>query len=163
MMQEEHEQLETLLRQIPPATPPPDLMERLRVATAETPPVKRRAAGQIHRTFHWTGLFAGWRGLAVAVPASAMIVLAWLGLRLATVPDEARAAAVSGIKANAVQVDHSLVASFDTVAQLPGGVPVRFRCREWQDDVVIHDDTHGVVISKSTPRVEVMPVRFETY
>lgn len=159
MMQEEQEQLEALLRQIPPAAAPPDLMAHLRAAAAETPPVRRRAAGRIHRTFRWTGVFAGWRGLAVAVPASAMMVLAWLGLH----PTTGQASDASGIKANAVQVNHSLVASFDTVAQLPGGEPVRFRCREWQDDVVIHDDTHGVVISKSTPRVEVLPVRFETY
>ena len=159
MMQEEQERLEAALRQMPPAAPPPDFMERLRVATAEAPPVKRRAADRTFRTFRWAGMFVGWRGLAVGVPAAAMMVLAWLGLH----PTTGQASDASGIKANAVQVDHSLVASFDTVAQLPGGEPVRFRCTEWQDDVVIHDDAHGVVISKSTPRVEVVPVRLETY
>lgn len=163
MMQEEHEQLEALLRQMPPAAPPLELIERLRAATAEAPPVKRRATSRSYRTFRWADMFAGWRGFAVAVPAAAVILLALLALSLTTVPDKVKASDTSGIKANAVQVDHSLVASFDTVAQLPGGEPVRFRCREWQDDVVIHDDAHGVVISKSTPRVEVVPVRFETY
>lgn len=29
------------------------------------------------------------------------------------------------------------------MAQLSGGEPVRFRCREWQDDLVIRDDAGG--------------------
>lgn len=160
MMQDEQERLEASLRQISPAAPPPDLLEHLRAAPVEARSVSRRAAG---RTFRWRDVFAGWRGLAVAAPASAVLLIAWLGLRPAAVPDKTKPDGSSGIKANAVQVDHSLVASFDTVAQMPDGEPVRFRCREWQDNVVIHDDAHGVVICKSTPRVEVVPVRFETY
>ena len=81
----------------------------------------------------------------------------------AVTPDKTQLAEISGTSADAVQVGHSLLASFDEVAQLPGGEPVRFRYREWQDEVVVHDATHGVVISQTTPRIEVVPVRFETY
>lgn len=160
MMQEEQERLEASLRQILPAAPPPDLVERLRAAPVEAQAISRRATV---RTFRWRDVFVGWRGLAVAVPASAVMLIAWLGLRSVAMPDKVKSSDASGIRADAVQVDHSLVASFDTVAQLPDGEPVRFRCREWQDNVVIHDDAHGVVISKSSPRVEVVPLRFETY
>lgn len=66
-------------------------------------------------------------------------------------------------KANVVRVDQALVSSYDAVAQLPSGEPVRFRCRKWMDDVVMKDKSHGLVIEQSIPRVEVIPVRFETY
>ena len=56
-----------------------------------------------------------------------------------------------------------MVASFDAVARLPGGEPVRFRCREWADDVVVRDPARGIVIERRTPRLEVVPVSIETY
>jgi len=166
MIQEEQERLETTLRQIQPAAPPQDLMERLRTAKVEAQSVNRQAQNETlrtFRTFRWMDLIAGWRRLAVALSAATAMVLLCLAFRLAPKSGPTDLSDSSGIKANAVQVGHSLVASFDTVAQLPGGEPVRFRCREWQDDVVVRDDAKGVVISKSTPRVEVVPVRLEIY
>ena len=56
-----------------------------------------------------------------------------------------------------------MVALFDAVAQLPNGQPVRFRCREWADEVVLRDPARGIVIERRTPRLEVVPIRFETY
>jgi hypothetical protein len=62
-----------------------------------------------------------------------------------------------------VQIDQALVWSFDAVARLPSGEPIRFRCREWMDQVVLSDRDRGVVFEQRAPRVEVVPVRFETY
>lgn len=167
MREEQEQELEKLaaaLRQIPPSAPPEELMMRLRAATAGSKPAKRPAPV---RMFHWLDWFTGWRRWAVMTPAmaTAVLILLWLELPPTVQPDKTSPllSDKSGIKANAVQVDHSLMASFDTVAQMPGGESVRFRCRAWQDEVVIRDDAHGVVISKSTPRVEVIPVSFETY
>jgi hypothetical protein len=56
-----------------------------------------------------------------------------------------------------------LVAAFDAVARLPDGQPVRFRCREWSDGVVLRDSARGIVIEQRMPRLEVVPVSFETY
>jgi hypothetical protein len=67
------------------------------------------------------------------------------------------------LKADSVQIDEQLVGAFDAVGRLPNGEPVRFHCREWMDNVVLRDKTRGVVIEQRTPRVEVVPVRFETY
>jgi hypothetical protein len=67
------------------------------------------------------------------------------------------------LKADSVQIDEQLVGAFDAVGRLPSGEPVRFHCREWMDNVVLRDKTRGVVIEQRTPRVEVVPVRFETY
>jgi hypothetical protein len=158
-MQENLDPLETELRRLPPSAVPPDLMARLRAARVEPEPARSAAAERAVRWWDWV---IGWRGLAWATPVAAVWLL-WLAWRPAAVPGRVILAEAHGIKADAVQVDHSLIASFDTVAQMPDGEPVRFRCREWQDDVVVHDGANGVLITQSTPRVEVVPVRFETY
>jgi len=62
-----------------------------------------------------------------------------------------------------VQVAEELVSSFDTLATLPGGRPVRFRCRQWMDKVTLSDRSSGLTFEGQTPRIEVVPVRFETY
>jgi hypothetical protein len=73
------------------------------------------------------------------------------------------AAAEAALKADEVEIDQQLIVAFDAVARLPGGQPIRFRCREWADEVVLTDSAHGVVIEQRTPRLEVVPVSFETY
>ena len=157
MKQDEQERLETALRQISPAAPPDDLMARLHDAMDEASAGKQRQK-TVFRVTKW---FSGWYRLTLAAPAAAVILL-WLAFRPATLPTPAISPKAPDMKANDVQVGHSLVASFDTVAELPGAIPVRFHCREWEDNVVVHG-ANGVVISKTTPRVEIVPVRFETY
>ena len=117
------------------------------------------------KKLRWPAWLAGWRGLAWVTPvASDVADLDLAGVApSASRPRRPNSRRRHGIKANAVQVDHSLLASFDAVAQMPDGEPVRFRCREWQDDLVVHDEANGVFIAQSTPRVEVVPVQFETY
>jgi hypothetical protein len=73
------------------------------------------------------------------------------------------AAAQPALKADNVEFDQQLVASFDAVARLPSGQPVRFRCREWADAVVLRDSASGIEVEQRTPRLEVVPVSFETY
>jgi hypothetical protein len=73
------------------------------------------------------------------------------------------AVAEPALKADNVELDQQLVASFDAVARLPSGQPVRFRCREWADAVVMRDSASGIVVEQRTPRLEVVPVSFETY
>jgi hypothetical protein len=159
MMEEQQERFETELRRVTPASLPTDLMDRLRAAKTGSlgTPKLRRVFGSVD----WS-LWLRW--LIAATPvAVAAIVFVRLELRLGTGPGKISSAASVGIKANAIQVNHALVSSFDAVAELPGGEPVRFRCREWMDQMVMSDDSHGMVIKQSSPRVEVVPVRFETY
>jgi hypothetical protein len=158
-MQENLDKLETELRRIPPSAVPQDLLARLRAAGAEP----RLARGIARRpTVRWWDWVVGWRGLAWATPVAAVWLL-WLAWRPAAAPGQGGLAAAHGIKADAVQVGHSLIASFDTVAQMPDGEPVRFHCRQWEDELVVHDQANGVSIMQSTPRMEVVPVRFETF
>lgn len=156
-MHDELGKLELELRRISPAATPLDLAERLRAVRSQ--PGERTIPS---RNFHWADWLAGWRGVALTTPAAAMVLIAWLIFSPAAGPGKAEASDSSGIKANAVQVGHHLLGSFDTVEKLPDGEPVRFRCRVWQDNVLIRDDAHGVVISQSTPRVVVVPVGFDT-
>jgi hypothetical protein len=81
-------------------------------------------------------------------------------------PQHAKAAVAASkpaSKPDEVEIDRQLVALFDAVAQLPSGQPVRFRCREWSDEVVLRDPAGGIVIERRTPRLEVVPVRLEVY
>jgi hypothetical protein len=77
--------------------------------------------------------------------------------------NQGSAAAQPALRADNVEFDQKLVAAFDAVARLPSGQPVRFRCREWADAVVLHDSASGIVVEQRTPRLEVVPVSFETY
>jgi hypothetical protein len=97
--------------------------------------------------------------------ALAVALAGWLVLQgnLGSSVNKQPLAGAAGFKADNVQVDEELISSFDVVALLPGGEPVRFRCRQWRDQLVVTDKNHGVQIQQSSPRVEVVPVRFETY
>ena len=72
-------------------------------------------------------------------------------------------AANPAMKADDVKIDQRLVSSFDAVARLPGGEPVRFRCENWMDQMVLKDSSKGWVVNNRQPRFEVVPVGFETY
>ena len=66
------------------------------------------------------------------------------------------------LKADKVEIDRQLVADFDAVGKLPSGEPVRFRCQQWMEKVWLRDTAKGVVIEQTTPRLEIVPIRFET-
>lgn len=159
MNNEEQQQQEASLRKISPAGVPGELMERLRAAKVARPiphePPPLRGAS-------WVQVIFGWRGWSFAGATAAAVLLVWVTILPVKTPVNGHVSE-SGLKANQVQVGHSLLASFDTVAQMPDGEPVRFRCRQWQDQMVVQDDAHGVVITKNTPRLEVIPVGLETY
>jgi hypothetical protein len=174
----EGERFEDQLRSVAPARPPAAFLERLKSETPVLVAERRVQAAVAARPApaegttateadgvaasaawsSWVGLI--WRWL---VPATAVLVIGvvlWRGSRpTVPVPQAARVP----LKADNVQIDQQLVSTFDTVAPLPDGEPVRFRCREWMDEVVVRDTRRGVEVTRRVPRVEVVPVRFETY
>ena len=158
------ELLEAELARLRPARPPEhfvaDLARRL-------PAARGVASARPHGLARSLG---SWRLLRLLVPAGAAAgVLAILLTRNPIAPilkpaDPALpVSAQAALKVDDVEIDHRLIRDFDTVARLPGGEPVRFRCREWLDAVVVRDSARNVSIERSTPRVEVVPVRFEIY
>ncbi len=156
------ERFENELRALAPAKPPPEFFERLAQLHPPAPAVRQNTHPLPAPAWNW-GHLLRWLLPATALLATAGLV--WLKLA----PNShtgGRPLAVSvtpPLKADSVQIDEQLVGAFDAVGRLPDGVPVRFHCREWMDNVVLRDKTRGVTIEQRTPRVEIVPVRFETY
>ena len=163
MNDRDRELFEAELRRLAPARTPAELMERLAV-----PRQCRQATNpQVSTTDYQPGWWRllRWLAPAATVAALVMMLLAWRLARPANRPhnDHLRFGAQPALKADAVEIDQRLVSSFDAVARLPDGQAIRLRCREWTDEVVLRDSVSGIVIERSTPRLEVVPVSFETY
>ena len=159
------------LQALKPSRPPEEFAGRLSKAIAEFPapdpnpvlnhpPTPRFAFQSIlaHLQFHLR-----WLAPATVVVLASIVVLRsdLLGLRHA--PPGAAAVPSPAMKADDVKIDSTLVSSYDSVANLPDGEPVRFSCEEWVDEVRLKDSSRGLVYSQKVPRVTVVPVRFETY
>ena len=164
MNDREHELFEVELRRLKPAEPPEEFMVRLAAAQPMPrvqPSVRSRPARQPDV---WRVLLR-WLAPAMAAAAVVAALLVWQGPQLEGRPPSQPviASAKPALKADDVEIDRQLVAAFDTVARMPGGEPVRFSCREWMDNVVLLDSAQGVEVEQCTPRLEVVPVGFETY
>lgn len=158
----EHESFESGLQRMKPAPVPDELLARLRAAEPARQLLEPVSVAGIGVDL-WRSIF---RWLA---PVAACAVIGVIGWRVAwptpprpTEPHRALAV-VPLLRADAVSIDRELTASFDAVARLPDGESVRFRCREWMDQVVWHDSARGVTVEQRAPRLEIVPVRFETY
>jgi hypothetical protein len=166
----DHEQhdLEAALQRIKPAHLPETFMARLRGCEPSRgfQPVQTRPFGlpalNMRAWLRWL------------IPATAVVIVAatlWQSRSLPTPPPDHPAAPVAGgtmtefpvLNADEVRIGQELVSSFDAVARLPGGEPVRFRFQQWMDQMVLSDTTQGLVVESRAPRYEVVPVRFETY
>ncbi len=177
----DHELFEAELRKLAPARPPAQLMARLvelRPGLLERPsesPTVLRAPHQHGPTtlprpsplapHPFCPVFLRWLVPATAIGAVVVTSLVW---RPFSPKPQQRAGLPAGpakpaLEADAVEIDRELVASFDAIARLPSGLPVRLRCREWADEVVLRDTARGIVIEQRAPRLEIVPVSFETY
>jgi len=161
MNEQELERYEAELRGAAPAPLPEHFMARLQKAKPGMEPTRRTLPQAAVEKPRWLGILR-WLAPVMAMAAAGLLVFLVNFTPGSSLKKQSLAAA-SGFKADDVQVDEELVSSFDVVALLPGGEPVRFRCRRWRDQLVVTDKDHGVKIEQSNPRVEVVPVRFETY
>ena len=161
MNEMEQERYEAELRHMPPARLPEHFMARLQAAKPGTKAARGRPLHPAARIPEWRSVLR-WLAPAMVVALAGLLAgranfAPWSSLKKQTL------AAASGLKADNVQVDEELVLSFEVVAKLPGGQPVRFRCQQWKDQLIVTDNNRGVEIERNSPRVEVVPVRFETY
>lgn len=164
MNDRDHELFEAELGRLKPGRLPEEFMARLNAAkpvlSAEGRAVFRpQPAGKWRQLFHW---------LAPATALAAMIAV--LLARQAPKPQDQSAGRTvptspphTALKADDVEIDQRLVAAFDAVARMPDGAPVRFRCREWMDNVTLRDSKQGIEVERRAPRLEIVPVRLETY
>ena len=164
MNDHEEEKFETQLRRIKPAKPPEAFTARLLAAMPEAKAAfeSRSPASPIsncpQRLRQWL------RWLIPATGAAIVAAVVWRGsLPSAPGPQAGAAMAPPVLTADDVKIDQQLVSSFDAVARLPGGEPVRFRCENWMDQVVLSDKSRGVVVENRKPRFEVVSLGFETY
>jgi hypothetical protein len=161
---QEQQEFEAALRRTRPVKLPEELRSRL---LAAAPPKKARSAPP------WPALAVmGWlRVLRLALPAAAVVLAAALVVWRNASTSKPTASTKSGagiladapLKADEVKIDEELVSSFDTVARLPGGEPVRFRCNQWLDEITLSNKAQGLVLQERTPRLEIVTVGFETY
>jgi hypothetical protein len=157
----ELQRFEAELRRAAPAPLPEEFRARLRTAKLAVEPAERMRLEPMPGWARW------WRLGRWAAPAMAAAVVGLMvgkgKVDLQSIANKKPMAVADGLKANDVRVDHELVNSFDVVATMPDGLPVRFRCRQWKDQLVVTDKSRGVEIQQDSPLVEVVPVRFETY
>jgi hypothetical protein len=181
--EQEQEKYEADLRRTAPARLPEHFLARLRAAKPGLETPQRTSLSPVAAGLGWLGFLRprqnggknrvvatspGWQSvLRWLAPATGLAVVALLIAHVKFNPensmDKKSLAVANGLKVDDVQVDQELVSSFDVVAKLPSGEPVRFRCQKWKDQLVVTDKNSGVEIEQSSPRVEVVPVRFETY
>jgi hypothetical protein len=157
----ELERFESELRRARPARLPDQLAERL---NSGKPGIE---ASSRKENFAERSQPGRWRMLWWVAPALAASAVGLLVARpkshSESPSNKVVVAATHMPKADEVQLDQELVSTFDVVAKLPGGEPVRFRCRKWNDHLVVTDTNRGVEIVQNSPRMEVVPMRFETY
>ena len=162
------ELLEKELRTLEPAKPPREFLRRITEAalTGRGGSKSRGEAEPRYQSATW------WQQLRWLAPgtAAAAVLLSLLFHKGQTQPETRSqnatrlvSAAKPWVKADKVEIDEQLISSFDAVARLPDGAPVRLRCREWRDAVVLRDSRRGVTIERQTPRFEVIPIRYDIY
>jgi hypothetical protein len=163
MTEHEINEFEQQLRQVKPAKLPEEFATRLR--TTEPKLVAGPEAKPVTAAFpeYLRMLRMSLRWLIPATAMAVAVMVAWQGSQPSARHPRGSGAAPATMKADDVKIDRRLVSSFDTVARLPGGEPVRFRCENWMDQIVLSDKSRGLVVENSRPRLEVVPVGFETY
>jgi hypothetical protein len=154
--------LEKNLQSMRPARPPDRLLERV-VQELSSNGLKSHPSHQARATATW-----GWlRWFAPA--ACAMIIL---GLLTVDHPktDSPHVPAIeipsppaATLKADKIEIERKLVADYDAIGRMPNGRPVRFRCEQWTDRVKVRDSAAGLVVERTIPRLEIVPVNFEVY
>jgi len=157
----EHELFEAELRRLNPARLPDKFESRL-----NTPPqVLSREFETRQRSQVWShdwSIWLRWLAPVTAVAVALLVVVAQLNRGRNSAPP-ATAASAPTLKADQVEIDRELLGSFDAVANMPEGEPVRFRFQQWMDAVTLRDSVRGVEVVQRTPRIEVVPVSFATY
>jgi len=167
---QELEKFEQQLRRSKPAKPPELFTARLLAAEPQTEDSldSMEAAPPVAVVPDYLRLLR--QSLRWLVPATAVILGALVIWRsdlpttgLPTGPEAGNLAVSPALTANDVKIDQQLVSSFDAVTKLPSGEPVRFRCENWMDQVVLSDKSRGLIVENRQPRFEVVALGFDTY
>ncbi|PYI87087.1 MAG: hypothetical protein DME26_07285 [Verrucomicrobia bacterium] len=161
MNERENELFETELRRLKPARLPDEFESRLNAPSL----MPRRKFETRQRLRVWRlgwPLWLRWLAPAAAVAVTLLVVVSQSNRGKHSAPP-APGASVQTLKADQVEIDRQLLGSFDAVANMPDVEPVRFRLRHWLDAVTVRDSVRGVEVVQRIPRIEVVPVSFDSY
>jgi len=155
----EHAVFEAELRRLKPARLPDEIESRLHapppMPSRKFEPRQPSKVSRLDRS-----LLLRW--LAPAAAVALLLILSLLNRGRISAPPT-KAASAPMLKADQVEIDRQLLGSFDAVANLLEGEPVRFRFQQWMEAVTLRDSVRGVEVVQRTPRIEVVPVSFATY
>lgn len=161
---EEIQNFENELRNLRPAKPRPAPLLRLAQQLEESQRRSIEAATAVPAGSSWRSVL---RWLIPATGAALVIVLVTSGVWHGGLNGDYKEAVAErtppAIQADQVHIDQELVAAFQTVAESPDGVPIRFELQEWMDRVTFRDTRQGITVERTSPRVEIVPVRYESY
>lgn len=164
MNDRELESFEAEMQRLRPAEAPPGLSEKILRSVRCPQPAPATTSPPAGREPRF-----GWQVLRWLVPAGAAAAVAFFVIseprpqpsKPSPIFQAAKGPASSSPEE--MEVDRSLVATFEAVATMPGGKPVRFLCQEWQDKTTYRDGSRGLAIERSAPRLEIVPMRYEVY
>ena len=168
----ELEAFEADLRKVQAARVPEAMNNRLMAARPALRTTSLAPVGPATRDYDWIRL---WRWLTPASALAALLVILVARYHSPSRPEagsnsEQARAGVMPQSSNAkpaetdeIEIGKTLLATFDAVAEMPSGEPVRFRCRQWADTTVLLDRARGIAVERSVPRLEVVPVSLDTY
>jgi hypothetical protein len=157
---------EAELVRLKPAQPPEEFLDRLAAMRPVSPAPREARSRLVPPPAAWWWRLRWWASATAAAAIAVVVILLVWRWPVSTSKPINPSATVSpprAVKSEDIEIDQRLIATFDAVARMPSGEPVRFRCREWTDEVVLRDSVRGVVIERQTPRLEIVPVSFETY
>jgi hypothetical protein len=155
------ELFEAELSRLKPAPLPGELQARLaNVRPMGTGQAEIRRPSRASASGGWPWL--GWLTPATVALLAVLVVVFQGGTHRNPAPP-AISAPAPALKADQVEIDQQLVGSFDTVAEMPDGEPVRMRVNQWMDEVTLRDSASGVEVVQRTPRIKVVPVSFAVY
>ncbi len=160
MNERENESFEAELRRLRPANLPDEFESCL----SPPPPIASPHLAPEPRSRRLSLGASSWlRWLAPAAALALVWPLVLTQLKRGTQSPPATAVPAPTLKADEVEIDRQLLDSFDAVANLPDGEPVRFRLQQWMDAVTLRDSVSGIEVVRRIPRIEFVPVSFATY
>lgn len=166
----ELELFEKELSRLKPSAVPASLLSRLK-DLGRGPARQPRPIGRASwfSGVSWSLLFG--RVLPAAALPLVLFAGIWLSRPPGLSPESARPTEVASTSApeapavggEVVQIDETLLTAFEAVAEVPGRGPVRFRYSEWEDRVVVREPDTGMSVEQRRPRIEIVPVAYETF
>lgn len=158
------EQFEAELRTLQPAKPTQRILNEIVLTLPARSASHEPSIGKQRKSPSWSFLL---RWLAPAGALAAVVggfLLQHRSPSATSAPSGRLASSARPVlRADNVEIDRQWIADFDAIAKLPTGEPVRFRCEQWVDKVRLRDSAKGLVIEQTSPHLEIVPVRFETY